>query len=129
MQFDNKYLDFENRESELTESELQWFYSIVNKFYNLPEASGIEIVNRNHEELSRKNREAYGIFWTIDPNDTKSESFITIDNFLSMKCMMSFSMELLMLLLKHWKDVLHMRLHIDINFVIVKHILILQMKF
>lgn len=129
MQFDNKYLDFENKESELTESELQWFYSIVNKFYNLPEASGIEIVNRNHEELSRKNREAYGIFWTTDPNDTKSESFITIDNFLFMKCMMLFSMELSMLLLKHWKDVLHMRLHIDINSVIVKHILILQMKF
>lgn len=129
MKFDNKYTDFENNETELTEKELEWFYSVVTKFHQLPEATGIVIVNRNHEELSRKNREAYGIFWTTDPNDTKSESFITIDIFLSMKCMMSFSMELLMLLLKHWKDVLHMRLHIDINFVIVKHILILQMKF
>lgn len=81
MQFDNKYLDFENKESELTESELQWFYSIVNRFYNLPEASGIEIVNRNHEELSGKDKEAYGLFWTVEPNNIKAESFITIDNF------------------------------------------------
>lgn len=81
MKFDNKYTDFENNETELTEKELEWFYSVVTKFHQLPEATGIVIVNRNHEELSRKNREAYGIFWTTDPNDTKSESFITIDNF------------------------------------------------
>lgn len=81
MKFNNKYTDFENNETELTEKELEWFYSVVTKFHQLPEATGIVIVNRNHEELSRKNREAYGIFWTTDPNNTKSESFITIDNF------------------------------------------------
>lgn len=66
MKFDNKYIDFENNETELTEKELEWFYSVVTKFHQLPEATGIVIVNRNHEELSRKNREAYGIFWTTD---------------------------------------------------------------
>ena len=47
MKFDNKYTDFENNETELTEKELEWFYSVVTKFHQLPEATGIIIVNRN----------------------------------------------------------------------------------
>lgn len=66
MKFDNKYTDFENNETELTEKELEWFYSVVTKFHQLPEATGIVIVNRNHEELSRKNRNPHGLSWTTD---------------------------------------------------------------
>lgn len=79
--FDNNYTDLNDTPSELTESELSWFQSIVSRFQRLPEATGIEIKNADHEKLDRKNREAYGIFWKPTDENSGNNLFITIDNF------------------------------------------------
>ncbi len=81
MRFNNRYEDIYGNMVDLTEEELNWFYGIVAKFQMLEEAKGIEIVNRNHEELSGKSREALGQFYTDDPKDEKADCFITIDNY------------------------------------------------
>ncbi len=81
MRFDNTYEDIYGNMVELTEKELNWFYSIVEKFMLLPEAKGLEITNRNHEELSGKSKEALGVFYTDCPNNVNADCFITIDNY------------------------------------------------
>lgn len=81
MRFNNRYEDIYGNMVDLTEEELNWFYGIVAKFQMLEEAKGIEIVNRNHEKLSGKSREALGQFYTDDPKDEKADCFITIDNY------------------------------------------------
>ena len=78
--FDNKYLDLYDNQAELTQDELNWFYDIVSKFQQLPEASGIQILNRNHDELAKRDREAYGIFYQ-PLSGSSSDCFITIDNY------------------------------------------------
>lgn len=84
--FDNIYFDFRDRVCELTEAEIEWFYSIVKKFQMLDEVKGINIFNRNHEELDGKERDALGLFYTDRPNDVNAECFITIDNYFIHEC-------------------------------------------
>lgn len=81
MKFNNKYEDIYGNMVDLTAEELKWFYGIVAKFQMLDEAKGIEIVNRNHEELGGKSKEALGEFYTDDPKDENADCFITIDNY------------------------------------------------
>ena len=78
---ENSYTDLYDNPTELTDAELAWFNGIVNRFHRLPEASNIKITNCNHEELDKKQQEAYGIYWK--PRDTTSDlrPYITIDNF------------------------------------------------
>ena len=81
MKFNNKYEDIYGNIVDLTVEELNWFYGIVLKFQILDEAKGIEITNRNHEELSGKSKEALGVFYTDDQKDKNADCFITIDNY------------------------------------------------
>lgn len=81
MKFNNKYEDIYGNIVDLTAEELNWFYGIVSKFQMLDEAKGIEITNRNHEELSGKSKEALGVFYTDDQKDKNADCFITIDNY------------------------------------------------
>lgn len=79
--FNNMYTDWNDEYTELTQKEIGWFNSIVEKFKMLPEANGIEITNRNHDELDGKHKEALGIFYTYDPMDSTINCLITIDNY------------------------------------------------
>lgn len=79
--FNNKYEDIYGNMVELTADELSWFYSIVENFKKLPEADGIEITNRNHDEFNDKSKESLGVFYTNYPNDIHAKSLITIDNY------------------------------------------------
>lgn len=81
MKFDNRYEDLYGNMVDLTAEELDWFYDIVAKFQTIEEARGIEITNRNHEELGGKNKEALGEFYTDNPKDENADCFITIDNY------------------------------------------------
>lgn len=81
MKFNDMYKDIYGNATQLTLDELNWFYGIVAKFQMFDEAKGIEIVNRNHEELDEKNKEALGEFYTDDPKDVNADCFITIDNY------------------------------------------------
>ena len=78
MKFDNRYEDLYGNMVDLTAEELDWFYDIVAKFQTIEEARGIEITNRNHEELGGKNKEALGEFYTDNPKDENADCFITI---------------------------------------------------
>lgn len=81
MKFNNKYEDIHGNMVDLTAEELFWFYSIVENFKRMSETNGIEITNRNHEELSGKSKEALGVFYTNNPKDENADCFITIDNY------------------------------------------------
>lgn len=81
MKFGNTYTDFYGNETELTVDELHWFFSVVSKFHKLPETDGLEITNRDHEKMSRRNRDALGLFYTSDSESPKADCFITIDNY------------------------------------------------
>lgn len=58
----------------------EWFYDIVRKFQCLPEAEGCWIVNRDHETMDRKYRDAQGQFYTDWKDDPHVKTMITIDN-------------------------------------------------
>lgn len=81
VEFNNMYEDIYGNAAYLTSEELDWFYGIVEKFKILDETKGIEILNRNHEELCGKSKEALGEFYTDDPKDANADCFITIDNY------------------------------------------------
>lgn len=81
MLFGNTYSDWRGKVVELTNEEISWFYSVVNKFKMLPEAESIEIMNRDHDELDGKHKEALGVFYTDDPKNSNADCFITIDNY------------------------------------------------
>ena len=81
MKFNDEYEDIYGNTTQLNSEELDWFYGIVEIFKILDEAKGIEILNRNHEELDGKSKEALGVFYTNDPKGINSDCFITIDNY------------------------------------------------
>lgn len=77
----NIYIDLYGNPSELTNAELLWFQSIVNKFHRIYKTEEIKIINCNHEKLDKKQREAYGIYWKPKDADSNLQPYITIDNF------------------------------------------------
>jgi hypothetical protein len=83
MTFSNIYTDLYDNKLELTQNELNYFYNTVNHIKEKLNID-IEIVNRNHETLKGKEKEAYGICYKSlhDNNDL----FITIDNFFIHEC-------------------------------------------
>lgn len=82
MVYDNKYEGINGQPAELTGKEIVWFYGIITKFHELEEASGLIILNRNHNcpEMPKKSRKALGVFYTYYPNDSAAKCMITIDN-------------------------------------------------
>lgn len=93
MKFENSYEDIWGNMVELTESELKYFDSVVKRFVPVMEdfiGYVIEIKNRDHDKMDRKNREALGIYYTNTPESgaENKEDFITIDNYFIHECYM-----------------------------------------
>lgn len=85
MQFSDDYLDLRDNPTTLTQAELDYFHQTADM---VRAALGIqvEIVNRNHEELDGKHKEALGVFYTSDPKNPTMDCFISIDNYFIHEC-------------------------------------------
>lgn len=84
--FDNTYYDLNEKKTELTKDELEYFQGVVKEIKEVLKVD-YPIVNRNHEvEMPKKSKEALGVFYTSDKKDPKRDCFITIDNFFIHEC-------------------------------------------
>lgn len=82
------YSDYRNRKTELTEEELAWFYSWVEK---AKQATGcpVEIIPYDHELYAGNDVNALGCCITTDPSNQLNEgsdTFITIDCYFIDEC-------------------------------------------
>ena len=82
------YSDYLDRQTELTEEELAWFYDVVSKAqkitgYNIP------IIPYDHDLYDGKHRDALGVCCTTDPKNQLGdgvETYITIDCYFIDEC-------------------------------------------
>lgn len=91
MKFENSYKDMYGNIVDITENEMEYFHSVIRKFVPVMEdfiGRIIEIENRDHEKMDRKNREALGIYYTnmTESGADNKHDFITIDNYFIHEC-------------------------------------------
>lgn len=82
------YSDYKDRPTTLTETQLKWFFENVDR---ARKATGVtvDIIPWDHDTLSGKNKDALGITYTQDPNNTLGEgvdTYITIDCYYIDEC-------------------------------------------
>lgn len=89
MMFSNCYSDMYENPTELTEAELNYFHTVVSKFSVIMQdylGTVLPILNRDHEKMDGKHKEALGIFYTNDKENPLADAFITIDNYFIHEC-------------------------------------------
>lgn len=77
------FTDYKNRPTELTEAELEWFFSVVDKAKKVTGCT-VDIIPWDHDQCRKEDRDALGLTWTKDPKNTLGagvDTFITIDNY------------------------------------------------
>lgn len=73
-----EYTDFKDDTYELTDDELDWFFTIANRM-QCAITRHVDILPYNHELLPGINKEALGVFYTASKSEPAKDCFITID--------------------------------------------------